>query len=87
MDFSLTLINGELRSLLRNMFERLIGSQVKKKENKYLDIVNKLTIRVIGSLLAIYLFRKLGEARRIDDLKKYVPIVAIVLFFILNYKR
>jgi len=78
----LILLDGEFRSLLRNGFERLIGTQIPKKENKYVDAANKLSIRVLASLLGIYLF---GQLIAIPNLKEYVTYFFLGLFVFINF--
>ena len=78
---SLVLIDGELRSLLRNTFERIIGKKFKKKYNNYLDIVIKLAIRVVSSLIAIQLFKNVRTLPNINRNISYIMIVAFFFFY------
>ena len=55
MDF-LILLDGEFRSLIRNSLERIISTRFKKDNNKYKEILKKLSIRVVSSLIAIQIF-------------------------------
>lgn len=77
----LILIDGEFRSLLRNIFERYIGLYIVKKNNKYLDTIGKLSTRVVSSLIAIYFYEFLILY---PLFKIYTSYVFIVLFLILN---
>ncbi len=77
MDF-LILLDGEFRSLIRNSLERLISTRFKKDDNKYKEILKKLSIRVVSSLIAIQLF--LFIQNNITDMKKYVSIIMIIIF-------
>ena len=77
MDF-LILLDGEFRSLIRNSLERLISTRFKKDDNKYKEILKKLSIRVVSSLIAIQLF--LFIQNNITDMKKYVSIIMFILF-------
>ncbi len=77
MDF-LILLDGEFRSLIRNCLERLINTRFKKDENKYKEILKKLSIRVVSSLIAIQLF--LFIQNNISDMKKYVSIIMFIIF-------
>ena len=78
---SLVLIDGELRSLLRNTFERIIGKKFKKKYNNYLDIVIKLAIRVVSSLIAVQLFKNVKTLPNINRNISYIMIVAFFFFY------
>ena len=78
---SLVLIDDELRSLLRNTFERIIGKKFKKKYNNYLDIVIKLAIRVVSSLIAIQLFKNIRTLPNINRNVSYIMIVAFFIFY------
>jgi hypothetical protein len=78
---NLILVDGEFRSFIRNGLERIIGANVIKKENKYVEALNKLSIRVLSSLLAIYLFSKIIN---IPNVKEYVTYFFIILFVALN---
>ena len=78
------LIEGEFRSLIRNSLERFIGVNLKKKEksmNKYLKIGFKLSIRVISSLIAIYIFNQIKSNDPEGSIKEYVSYAMIALFF------
>jgi hypothetical protein len=55
--FALVLIDGEFRSLIRSFCERSIGSIVNKPENKKLDVLNKIAIRAVASLIAIQIYK------------------------------
>ena len=77
MDF-LILLDGEFRSLIRNSLERLINTRFKKDDNKYKEILKKLSIRVVSSLIAIQLF--LFIQNNISDMKKYVSIIMFIIF-------
>jgi hypothetical protein len=77
MDF-LILLDGEFRSLIRNSLERIISTRFKKDDNKYKEIIKKLSIRVVSSLIAIQLF--LFIQNYISDMKKYVSIIMFIIF-------
>ena len=77
MDF-LILLDGEFRSLIRNSLERLISTRFKKDDNKYKEILKKLSIRVVSSLIAIQLFLLIQTY--ISDLKKYISIIMLIIF-------
>ena len=74
----LVLLDGEFRSLIRNSLERIISTRFKKDDNKYKEILKKLSIRVVSSLIAIQLF--LFIQNNISDMKKYVSIIMFILF-------
>ena len=74
---SLILIEGELRSLIRNTLERLIGTKFKKKRRKTIEICIKVSIRVVSSLIAIQIFNKV---KNITDFRKYSSFLFIALF-------
>lgn len=77
------IIEGEFRSLIRNFFEKIIGLNFKKKDNKKQEILLKLSIRVISSLLAIYIF---NNVKNIQNIKEYVSyiMIGIFLYFSMN---
>ena len=74
----LILLDGEFRSLIRNSLERIISTRFKKDNNKYKEILKKLSIRVVSSLIAIQIF--LFIQNKISDMKKYVSIIMFILF-------
>jgi len=74
----LILLDGEFRSLIRNSLERIISTRFKKDDNKYKEILKKLSIRVVSSLIAIQLF--LFIQNNISDMKKYVSFIMIIIF-------
>ena len=82
----IVLIEGEFRSLIRNSLERFIGVNLKKQEkslkkNKYLKIAYKLSIRVVSSLIAIYLFTYIKNNGTESSLREYVSYAMIAFFF------
>lgn len=74
----LILLDGEFRSLIRNSLERIISTRFKKDDNKYKEILKKLSIRVVSSLIAIQLF--LFIQNNLSDMKKYVSFIMIIIF-------
>ena len=64
----LILIDGEFRSLIRNTIERLIGSNFKKDDDFNKEMIKKLSIRVVSSLITIQLF--LLIQKYLPDMKK-----------------
>lgn len=77
------IIEGEFRSLIRNCLEKVIGLNFKKKDNKIEEIALKLSIRVISSLIAIYIF---NNVKNIPKIRDYVSIImiAVFLYFTIN---
>ena len=73
----LLLIDGEFRSLMRSSIEKFIGLNLKKRENKYINVLVKISIRVVSSLIAIQLYQ---YAQNIPDLKKYVSYACVIMF-------
>jgi|TARA_Y200000002_G_C22545711_1_gene605980 hypothetical protein len=74
----LILIDGEFRSLIRNTIERLIGSNFKKDDDFNKEMIKKLSIRVVSSLITIQLF--LLIQKYLPDMKKYVSIIMTIIF-------
>lgn len=74
------LIQGELRSLIRNGLERVIGTNFKKKKN--LNILLKLSIRVVSSLIAVQLFIYTKDNQDIRKYTSYIFVVMFILFFL-----
>ena len=79
---SLILIDGEVRSLIRNSLERLIGHKLGSKKDKMKNILFKLSIRVISSLIAIKLFSIVKEN---ESFKKNISYLLIFAFIHLAY--
>lgn len=79
----LVLLDGEFRSLIRNALERVIGARFKKDEDVNKEILKKLSIRVVSSLIAIQLFSLIQK--NIPDVKKYVSFIMIIIFLNLLY--
>ena len=79
------LIDGEFRSLMRNSLERFINLKMKKRTNKYKNILIKISIRVVSSLIAIQLYK---YSQTMPNLKKFVSYVFVILFlyFFTNQK-
>ena len=79
----LILLNEEFgKSLLRSSIERFIGLKVKKNKNKYLDILSKISIRVVSSLLVIQLYAYLPEFPTIRKYSSYFFITLFIYFLI-----
>jgi hypothetical protein len=77
------LIDGEFRSLIRNTLERIIGSNFRKDKNKNMEILKKLSIRVISSLIAIQLYGFLKDKPFVKEYTSYA-FLAIFLYFLLT---
>jgi len=75
------LIQGELRSLIRNGLERIIGTNFKKKKTN-LNILLKLSIRVVSSLIAVQLFIYTKDNEDIRKYTSYIFVVMFILFFL-----
>tara|TARA_B100002019_G_C21228638_1_gene578790 strand:+ start:576 stop:857 length:282 start_codon:yes stop_codon:yes gene_type:complete len=77
----LVLIDGEFRSLIRNTFERLIGNRFTKDEDPMKEIIKKLSIRVVSSLIAIQLYSYLQSlSPEIKIYTSYAMIIAFIYF-------
>ena len=72
------LAESEFRTFIRVIIENFIGLKFKKKEDKIQQILLKVSIRVISSLIAIYIFNKVNK---IKNIKEYVSLVMIFIFF------
>ena len=81
---SIVLIEGELRSLIRNSLERIIGKQFSKKYNKNIEIALKISIRAIASLITIYMFEYI---KSIPEMRKYLSYILVLLFVIFVYQE
>lgn len=83
---SLILIEGELRSLIRNSLERIIGKRFNKKYNKNLEIILKIAIRTISSLITIQIFNYIKNIPEFRKYTSYILITIFILFFIQELK-
>lgn len=81
----LLLLDGEFRSWLRSFFEKAIGTQFKKRKDKYEEVVKKVAIRVISSLIAVQLFTMAKKTPIIKNVTSYAMIV-IFLYFVMTEK-
>ena len=77
---SIVLIEGELRSLIRNSLERIIGKNFNKKYNKNLEILLKISIRAVSSLIAITLFQFIKQNPTIREYSSYILLIIFILF-------
>jgi hypothetical protein len=77
---SIVLIEGELRSLIRNSLERIIGKNFNKKYNKNLEILLKISIRAVSSLIAITLFQYIKQNPTIREYSSYILLIIFILF-------
>ncbi len=83
------LIEGEFRSLIRNSLEKLIGNNFDKQKNPYLDIILKLSIRVVSSLIAIYIFNKLKNNDKVlfNNIIMYTSYFFIAIFTYILFNK
>lgn len=79
---SLILIDGEVRSLIRNSLERIIGHKFGSKKDKMKNILFKISIRVISSLIAIKLFSMVKDN---ESFKKNISYALVFVFIHLAY--
>lgn len=77
------LIEGELRSLIRNCLEKVIGLNFKKRDDKISEIALKLSIRVISSLIAIYVFNNVKNIPKVRDYVSYL-MIGVFIYFLIN---
>ena len=84
---SIILIQGELRSLIRNSLERIIGQRFKKKENKNLEILLKVSTRVISSLIAIQIFKHVKDIPNFREYTTYALVAIFIYFIVQEYKN
>lgn len=77
---SLILIDGEVRSLIRNSLERVIGLKFKKYDSKYKTILLKIVIRIVSSLIAIQVYNLIKDSQEIKTLTSYSGILIFLLF-------
>tara|TARA_B110000977_G_C10856697_1_gene408035 strand:- start:225 stop:461 length:237 start_codon:yes stop_codon:yes gene_type:complete len=75
----LVLIESEMRSLIRNAIERILGKQFKNKE-----ILLKLSIRVISSLIGIYIF---NQIKKNDNIRVHLSYCMIFIFVYFLYRE
>ena len=78
------LMDSELRALIRNTLERVIGINFKKKNNIYLEILLKVSIRTIASLLAIRFFSMIKD---IVEIRQYTSYILIFIFIYFCYQE
>lgn len=52
----LVLLDGEFRGLLRSSFEKVISKNVKKYDSDYKEILKKICIRCVSSLIAVQVY-------------------------------
>ena len=79
---SLILIDGEVRSLIRNSLERFIGRKFGSKKDKLKNIIFKLSIRVVSSLIAIKIFSMVKDN---ESFKKNISFALVFAFIHLAY--
>ena len=85
----LVLIEGEMRSLIRNAIERILDKQFKKSKSKSKskskEILLKLSTRVISSLIGIYIFNQIKENNNIRIYISYCMIFVFLYFLYYQY--
>lgn len=77
------LIESEFRSLIRTIFENIIFLFFKKKESKITEIILKLSIRAISSLLTIYIFKFIQRNTKIRIYISYI-LLFVFIYFLVN---
>lgn len=71
------LIESEFKSLIRTGFENIFSLFFKKKDNKIFDIILKLSIRVVSSLITVFLIKFFQINFKV---RKYISYILIVIF-------
>lgn len=84
---SIILIEGELRSLIRNSLEKIIGTRFKKRQSKHIEILLKLSIRVVSSLIAIQIFKMIKDNTMIREYTSYILAAVFIIFFIQEHQQ
>ena len=77
------LIEGELRSLIRSCLEKVIGLNFEKRENQVMDIILKLSIRVVSSLIGIFIFNNVKNIPKVKEVVSYL-MISIFIYFLMN---
>ncbi len=77
------LIEGELRSLIRSCLEKVIGLNFEKRENQVMDIILKLSIRVVSSLIGIFIFNNVKNIPKVKEVVSYL-MIGIFIYFLMN---
>jgi len=73
---SFIILENEFRSLIRNSLENIIRGRLNNKYSKWLEILLKIVIRLVSSILAYHVY---------DYIKSYKVItsyIGIIIFFI-----
>jgi|TARA_Y100000813_G_C24071495_1_gene308978 hypothetical protein len=81
----LVLVEGEFRSLIRNTFERLIDNRFDKQDDPMKEILKKLSIRAVSSLLAIQIYSYIQ--RTSPELRIYVSYAMVIAFIYFIMKQ
>ena len=79
------IIEGEFRSLIRNTFERLIDNRFDKQDDPMKEILKKLSIRAVSSLLAIQIYSYIQ--RTSPELRIYVSYAMVIAFIYFIMKQ
>lgn len=74
------LVDSEFRSLIRNILERVIGLNLKKKYSKIITILEKIAIRIVSSILAIEIYKQLNKSKYFNLSEQAVSYSGIVIF-------
>ena len=83
---TLVLLESELRSLIRNSLERILGSKINKKYNKNLEILLKISIRCVASLITLSCFEYIKSVPEIRQYSSYILVFIFILFLYNEYK-
>lgn len=76
------LIESEFRSLIRTIFENVIFLFFEKKESKIIEIILKLSIRVISSLITIYIFKFIQKNAKVRIFVSYILLLIFIYFLV-----
>lgn len=80
---NIEIIDGELRSFMRNAFERILKVVVPGRQmGPWANVMVLLSYRMIGSLLAVFLFDKV---KRVPHLNKVVTVIFVLIFAVNLY--
>ena len=80
------LVEGEFRSLVRNALERIIHTKFSKKENKYMEILLKVSTRAVASLTAVFFLNAIKSETWIRENVSYFLIAMFVYFTFVEFQ-
>lgn len=78
------LVESEFRSLIRYLLQLIIGGQVPEKKNKLMNVLSKVSVRAVSSLIAVWFY---GLIQQNVNFRRLSSWTLVAIFVLLNLAK